>query len=240
MRNQPANSGLNLTTLALLAASAVAGVFLWNKSKASNNAEDESKNIVDNEATRIAAQIKFYLGNLIQRPNVEEIIKLARAIKDWPAVVTAYSRLYAGENLEATIRKSFQIWGGYQEFLTALSKKGLPGTSTDNIVVKPAQPHKKGDKILIDDSAFDVVYFKDWKDYPTKPLATVTKGRFIPSAKTVTFIQALEAQYAGSTVKTLLYQIQLGSGLQVWVNRNRNIAKTTVKGLGQALLLNIA
>jgi hypothetical protein len=233
MRNQDKNNGLNMTTVLLLALTVGGGFLLFRNSIKAKNAEEQQKFLVDDEPTRIASQIKYFMGGFLQRPNVDAIISLARTIKDWPAVVSAYSRLYGGENLEETIRTSLQKWGGYQEFLLAISKKGLPGSNTDNLVAQPKDVTlKKGDRIIIDDSTWDVVYYKNWQDYPTKELVRIPKGRFNPAAKTVTFLQAYEAQYAGSAVKTLLYQIQLSNGSIVWVNRNRNIMKRTVKGLG--------
>lgn len=234
MSTEKKSGGSNLIGLGLLAAASIGGYFLVSKSIKEGNAQDEAQKLVTDTPTKQASLINLFLGSMIQRPNTTELVAIARTITDWPAVVKAYSNLYKGENLEAAIREKLQLWGGYTDFINALSKKGLPGTTTDNIVVAPKTTgNKKGDKILLDDSVYAVDYYKNWQDYPVKKLATVPKGKVDPTKRTVTFLQAYEAAYAGSTVKTTLYQVSLSNGLVVWVNRDRNIMKKApVKGLG--------
>ncbi|MCF8255528.1 MAG: hypothetical protein K9H61_02280 [Bacteroidia bacterium] len=236
MSNAKNSSGPNLATIILGGATLIGGYFLVNKSITDGKAQDEATKLVSDTPTKQASLINLFLGSLIQRPNTTELVALARSITDWPAVVKAYANLYKGENVEVAIREKLQLWGGYTDFLTALSKKGLPGTTTDNIVVQPkVTGNVKGDKLLLDDSKYDVEYYKNWQDYPVKKLATVPKGKVDPAKRTVTFQQAYEASYAGSSVKASLYQIALSNGLLVWVNRDRNIMKkAAVKGLAGA------
>lgn len=234
MTTEKKSGNANLLGLGLLAIAGVGGYFMVNKSIKAGNAQDEAQKLVSDTPTKQASLLNLYLGSMIQRPNITELVKIARSITDWPAVVLAYSNLYKGENLEAAIREKLQFWGGYSDFISALSKKGLPGTTTDNIQVIPkVTGNKKGDKILLDDTTYPVEYYKNWQDYPIKKLAVVPKGKVDPTKRSVTFLQALEASYAGSTVKTTLYQVSLSNGLVVWVNRDRNIMKKAqVKGMG--------
>lgn len=227
-------SSSNLLGLGLLAITALGSYFVFGKSIKEGNAQDEAQKLVSDTPTKQASLINLFLGSILQRPNTTELVAIARTITDWPAVVKAYANLYKGENLEEAIREKLQYWGGYTDFINALSKKGLPGTTTDNVVVAPKTTgNKKGDKILLDDTVYAVDYYKNWQDYPVKKLATVPKGKVDPAKRTVTFIQAYEAAYAGSSVKTTLYQVSLSNGLVVWVNRDRNIMKKApFKGLG--------
>lgn len=228
---QPSNSGNSILTIGIFSILSIGGYLFytnWKKGKS----EEESKKLVEDEPTRQAAAIKNYLGSWYQIPNVTELVNIARQIKDWPAVVAAYSKLY-NSSIEEDVRSSLQKFGGYNDFIAALQKKGLPGTNTDNLTVKSKETGlKKGDTILLDDSKYDVVYYKDYKDYPVKKLATVPKGKVDPKKRAVKFVQALEANYSGTGVNTSLYQVTLANGMNVWINRDRNVLKkATVKGL---------
>ncbi len=218
------SSGLGIALLITMLAGG--GFYFWKKQR-DDQAKDEAKKLLD-EPTQQASLINSNLGAWYQKPNLPAILQVARQIKDWPAVVTAYNLLYKGANIEEDVKNAFSKHGNYQDFLTALSKKGLPENQTGTVVVKPAvTATKKGDKLILDNSKFPVIYYRDWKEYPAKPLSTIPVGKLDPKKATVTFLAKLEAAYAGSTVKANLYQVQLIGGTIVWVNGDRNIRKRT-------------
>ena len=220
------SSGINLASVLLISVLSFGGYFLYSRNKTQTTANEEAQKLLD-KPTQWASRINYFLGNMIQMPNVPELVAIAREITDWPGVVIAYKNLY-NSNIEEDIKTKLQIFGGYQDFLTALSKRGLPGTNTGNILVEPKKTVvQKGQKLLLDNSKYPVTYFRDWREYPVKPLASVPIGKLDPKKKSVTFLQALDATYAGSTVKVSLYQISLSNGQVVWVNRDKNIVKKT-------------
>lgn len=237
-------TGTSGLAIALLLSLVAGGGFYYFKRKKDSDAQDAAKQLLD-EPTRQASLISSNLGAWYQSPNLPAILEVARQIKDWPAVVTAYSLLYRGANIEEDVKSAFSKHGNYQDFITALSKKGLPGNNSGSVVVKPAvTATKKGDKLILDNSKFPVVYYKTWQEYPGKPLSTIPVGRLDPKKAAVTFLAKLEAAYAGSSVKANLYQIQLSAGTVVWVNGDRNIRKRAgtagVYGMGFIQRLEVA
>jgi len=231
----PAQSGPSFAGILTLIGLTIGGYALYtfnsvkNKSeKKDETAKDEASNIVTSLASQQASQFRKYIGTWIENTNEKEILALALKVKDWPGVVSAYSNLYSGDNIEKHLREVLTD-SEYTQFVRNVKANGRKMNSVAWFT--PVSVHKAGTILMLDDSTSPIWLTSDMLNLPSKVSHSFAKGKLTAKQKQVTFIQAVDLEYFSGSGKIRYYQVKFYDGKPYWVRWQSNIAKKTVNGL---------
>lgn len=231
----PAQSGPSFTGIVTLLGLTLGGYALYTYNSVKNKdekedkvAKEEAEKIVSSIPAQQASQFRKFIGSWYEPSNDKEILGLALKVKDWPAVLTAYSNLYSGENLEADLRKSLSD-SEYTQFIRNVKANGRKMNSVAWFT--PVSVHKAGTILMLDDSSAPIWLTSDMLNLPSKVTHNFAKGKLTARQKQVTFIQAVDLEYFSGSGKIRYYQVKFYDGKPYWVRWQSNIAKKTVNGL---------
>jgi hypothetical protein len=213
----------------LLGLGGLGAVYYYFSGRAAANAQGGQTQ--DNVFSQWASAFKNLIDGYTSNDEVLEMIKLANQVTDFAKVSSAYNLLTNGGNLESDISSNLTP-GQYQEFITALNKKGLPSNPKNIVTVNPVSTTTKvGDKLLINNASKNVGLYINYDDYGTGKInLLIGKGL---NAAPVTVLQIIGKKYADARPPFTInvYKVGVGAAQKPYYISSADILKK-VSGIG--------
>lgn len=214
--NEKSGSGMSIGSALFFGLLVVGGIAYGGKLFADSGAQNEAGQLQDNAFTQWAARVKNLIDGYTSDADINELLKIASQITDWTKVVSAYSILTKGSNLNDDISSAMGR-DAYAVFLENLKMKGRPATKSGNFVIENKVPPAGISSLvtkLIVGSRVDsqIKLYKELTDAPAKPALIFNASQNLAP---VTFISAhalVDYRNPQRVVAYPYYKISLSNG----------------------------